>query len=188
MFRILGKIVLGITLFILIERFCHRQTDGFLLSKMRLAFTSMPEHPLPSLSDDLSFIKKILTQPLHYIGRGGQCYAFATQDDQYVVKILKYNNNYPKIWLTLFPFPSKCELYRQKKLQEKQRRLVEEYTSYRIAIEELPEETGILYTHFYKQTLPNIDIHLEDKLHIIHKLHGDDYQFYIQRKGSPLYP
>lgn len=175
---IAGLSVLGI------QKFCHKKTDGFAVCKIREAFT---EEKNPSQTD-ISLITTILNQPLTYIGKGGQCYAFATEDNQHVVKLLKYNNNYPRIWFKLFPFPLGLESYRQEKLAKKQKKLNGEYTSYKIAMEELKEETGIIYFHLDKNTLPDLKLHIKDKLNISHKLNADDYQFYIQKKGTPFYP
>lgn len=178
------------TLAFALERFCHKQTDGFFVSKIRIAFLSDRERPLHSqlVQSDRFIEEHILSQPLHYIGRGGQCYAFATQDEQFVVKLLKYNNNYPRIWFALFPFPFGLESYRQANLQRKQMRLDAEYRSYQIALEELPEETGLIYFHLHQGGLKNITLHLQDKLGISHFLNADQYQFYIQKKGTPFYP
>ena len=166
-----------------IQKFCHKKTDGFAVTKIRTAFSNTSA----TFSEESPLIREILTQPLTYIGKGGQCYAFSTEDNKYVVKLLKYNNNYPKIWFTLFPFPFGLESYRQEKLTKKSNKLKGEYASYDIALRELKEETGILYFHLDKNTLPKLELHIKDKLQISHKLQADCYQFYIQKKGSPFY-
>ena len=171
-------------------RFCHNQTDGFTPRKIRIAFK---DQTIPHTSSSPSELEKekitnILTQPLHYIGRGGQCYAFATSDQNYVVKLLKYNNNYPRIWFRLFQFPLKLENYRQQKLSKKLKKLKTEYESYQVALENLQQETGILYVHLDADTLTNIQIKIFDKTKVLHTLSADNLQFYIQKKGTPLYP
>lgn len=175
---------------VIIQKFCHSQTDGFAVCKIRQSFTQQ-EHPeffSTSQKADTKLIDSILAKPLRYIGRGGQCYAFATEDDQYVVKLLKYNNNYPKIWFRLFPFPFGLEKYRQEKFEKKAKKLRGEYSSYQIALQDLKEETGIVYFHLHENTLPNVTIQIKDKLNILHVLKADCYQFYIQKKGSSFYP
>lgn len=169
-----------------LQRFCHKQTDGFAISKIR-EITPTSFHPNNS-EEEKKLALSILKQPLSYIGRGGQCYAFTTQDQKYVVKLLKYNNNYPRIWFRLFPLPFGLESYRQKKLATKQKKLQGEYTSYQIAATELKEETGILYFHLDEEKLPSINLHIQDRLGIFHTLPADRYQFYIQKKGTPFYP
>lgn len=171
-------------------RFLHEQTDGFTPSKIRKAFE---DDSVPHLSSSPSFqqqeeILRILNQPLHYIGRGGQCYAFTTSDQKHVVKLLKYNNNYPKIWFRIFPFPGNLDLYRKQTLARKQKKLEGEYKSYQIALENLQEETGIVYFHLDAGTLPNVHLELFDKIRVRHRLPADSFQFYIQKKGSPFYP
>ncbi|MBX9923380.1 MAG: hypothetical protein K2Y01_04660 [Rhabdochlamydiaceae bacterium] len=171
-------------------RFLHKQTDGFTPSKIRTAFL---KDTIPHLSSSLSVeqqaeIQSILSQPLHYIGRGGQCYAFTTSDQKYVVKLLKYNNNYPKIWFQLFSFPGNLELYRKQILERKQKKLEGEYKSYQIALENLQEETGIIYMHLDAGSLPEVQLELFDKIRVRHHLSADAFQFYIQKKGIPFYP
>lgn len=166
-----------------LERFCHKHTDGFSVSKIRKSFTDQSiQMPIPDS------VHQILEQPLRYIGRGGQCYAFSTADEKYVVKLLKYNNNYPRIWFSISSFPFGLEIFRQKKLAKKQKKLQGEYKSYQIAREELASETGILYFHLNQGSLPKATLLIEDKLGIVHTLAADKYQFYIQKKGSPFYP
>ncbi len=171
-------------------RFCHHQTDGFTPRKIRKAFVDQSLPHLSSSASDLEMeeVKKILGQPLTYIGRGGQCYAFATSDKQYVIKLLKYNNNYPRIWFRLVPFPFGFESYRKAQISRKVEKLKKEYESYRIALRDLKQETGILYMHFDKGSLPGIQLKVSDKINIHHELSADTFQFYIQKKGTPLYP
>jgi hypothetical protein len=171
-------------------RFLHKQTDGFTPTKIRSAFL---DNKIPHLSSSPTSLQteeilNVLRQPLHYIGRGGQCYAFTTSDQKYVVKLLKYNNNYPKIWFRLFPFPGKLDLYRKQTLERKQKKLEGEYKSYQIALENLQEETGIIYFHLDAGTLPDVQLELFDKIRVRHHLSADSYQFYIQKKGVPFYP
>lgn len=171
-------------------RFLHKQTDGFTPSKIREAFS---DSSIPHMSSTLSIKQKeeilsILNQPLKYLGRGGQCYAFTTADQKYVVKMLKYNNNYPKIWFRLFPFPGKLEQYRQLLIARKKNKLKGEYKSYQIALQDLQEETGIIYVHLDAGTLPGLQLEIFDKIQIRHYLQADAFQFYIQKKGTPFYP
>ncbi|MES2199874.1 MAG: hypothetical protein V4489_06875 [Chlamydiota bacterium] len=168
------------------QKFCHKQTDGFAVSKIR--HESLTSFQPNNSSEDKELALSILSQPLSYIGRGGQCYAFTTQDNKHVVKLLKYNNNYPRFWFKLFPLPFGLESYRQKKLALKQKKLQGEYESYQIAAVELKKETGIVYFHLNQEKLPFAKLHIQDKLGIFHILPADQYQFYIQKKGTPFYP
>lgn len=182
----ISTILLAIASLFCLERFCHKQTDGFKIRNLRIAPTSH-QTSLPT-EKELKIVKEILSQPLTYIGRGGQCYAFTTKDNLHVVKLLKYNNNYPRIWFRLFPFPFGLESYRQNKLTTKQKKLAGEYKSYEIAFSNLKEETGIVFFHLEKTPIDLGTIEIQDKLRICHKLPANKYQFYIQKKGTPLYP
>jgi hypothetical protein len=177
-------LVVGVAVYSL-ERFCHKETDGFTISKIRKTTDKAPSHPALLKNSDLLFT--LLNQPFSYLGRGGQCYAFASEDGKYILKLLKYNNHYPRIWFSLVPFPFGLEKFRQNKLSCKRKRLKEEYASYAIAQKELHNETGIFYFHLEKNTLPPLSLHIIDKLGIHHHLPADNYQFYIQKKGLPFY-
>lgn len=181
--KILSILLVAVAVYSL-ERFCHKETDGFTVTKIRKSFPlNNPSAPL----SNLEAITSILEQHFSYLGRGGQCYAFVSEDGQYILKLLKYNNHYPRIWFRLLPFPFGLEKYRQAKLANKQSRLKAEYTSYEIAEKDLKEETGIVYFHLYQDTLPTRSLHITDKLGIHHLLKTDEYQFYIQKKGMPFY-
>ncbi len=171
-------------------RFCHKQTDGFTPRKIRKAFQTQEVAHFSTLisPSEKENIKKILNQPLTYIGRGGQCYAFSTADGQYVVKFLKYNNNYPQIWFKLFPLPFGLGNYQKLQIARKKKKLEGEYKSYEIALKDLPQETGILYMHLDSGDLPGVQLEMFDKIKVHHTLLADPLQFYIQKKGSPFYP
>ena len=164
-------------------RFCHETTGGFALRKIRPATEKVHECLAPP-----NMVATILSTPLEYVGRGGQCYAFATADGEYVVKLLKYNNNYPKIWFRICPFPFGLEKHRQAKITSKKKKLAAEYESYAIASKHFAEETGILYFHLAKGDLPGTRVQIKDKIGVVRHIPIDEYQFYIQKKGSPLYP
>lgn len=168
------------------ERFCHKRTDGFAVTRLR-TITEPPPFIVTNDPEAKSLLLSILQSPLSYCGKGGQCYAFSSLDDKYVVKILRYNGNYPPFWLKRMPsFPT--GRYKAKKLADKQRKLQKEYTSYRIALEELKEETGILYFHLEPDALGGAVLQIRDKIGIVHRLPAEKYQFYVQKKGSPFYP
>jgi hypothetical protein len=186
LYRLIKKIlVLSLAGFSIygLQRFCHNKTDGFSVSKIRVT-SSFSTQAVQERDKVLS----ILSQPLSYIGRGGQCYAFSTEDGNHVVKLLKYNNNYPKIWFRLFPFPFGLEKYRQEKIAHKKKKLQGEYNSYKIARDHLKEETGIVYFHLNRGEIENTPIKIKDRLGIVHTLDADKYEFYIQKKGTPFYP
>lgn len=103
------------------EKLCRKATDGFAIEKM----ASLPEgKPSFALLD-----RSILGQRFTYLDKGGQCYVFASEDGNYVLKF-----------------------FRKSKTLEKT------YQSVKIAEELLSEETGLLYAHLNPAELPPLQI------------------------------
>src|SRR5271169_3480916 len=101
----MNKIIIVIIIFFAVERFCHWQTDGFMLSKM--------------LTRD-SPARQQGGMTLTLIGVGNQYYAFETPDHQYVVKFMKFSRRRPLPWLEKIPIP---KLLTENYLAERAKRL-----------------------------------------------------------------
>ncbi len=135
-----------------IERFCHKQTEGFRLSHI---FIHLPE------SDTLIEPPKVLYQPFHYMGKGGQFYVFLSEDKQYVLKFFKGNHI-------------------------KSLKLNNLIDSCFIAEDVLTKECGLVYSHLYNTPSNAIPITLFDKLHIAHKIDARSTGFILQRYALPV--
>jgi hypothetical protein len=82
----------------------------------------------PPLSSEM---QEILSQPFTFLGKGRQCFAFASQDGKYVLKCPRTNIFETPFWHT------------RKESMRKQ--FV--FESFRLAAEELQEETGVILFH-----------------------------------------
>jgi len=170
------------TLFILIVygigRFCHDKTDGFCIENIRSELSVSSEE---SPSSDL--LQEIFEQPFSYLCKGGQCYVFLSQDGKYVLKFFKQQHaRLP--WfidhLYLPPFLAKIK-------EEKKNRQEKEFASYKIAYEELQEETALVLLHLHKTSLLQKQVSLIDKLHIVHEIQLDDFAFLVQRRAEGVF-
>ena len=106
------KILVFLLCFACVERFCHKQTHGFQLHKIRSSLSFTPEwdvQPLPN--SEMQTVKTALTQPYYYLDSGGQCYAFVSADGKYVLKFFKHHHMRQKSLLPLF------QATREKRLQ-----------------------------------------------------------------------
>ena len=157
--------------------FCRAQTDGFKICKISSDLPFSPEWE--TTPNNIPFIKKALSQPFSYLARGSQAFVFASQDGQYVIKLIRYNHIQPSFWEKMTS-PEKC-----KALEEKFRH---DFTSYKIAYEELQEETGLLCIHLNKTDLFCQNLVIVDKLGISHTLDLDKTEFILQKRAEPLYP
>ncbi|HEX4840100.1 MAG TPA: hypothetical protein VFU89_06630 [Rhabdochlamydiaceae bacterium] len=152
-------IVLGF--FFAVERFCHFQTGGFILSKMVLKNVS---HHHLGLSETLTFI-----------GAGKQFYAFETADHQHVVKFMKYSGRRPLPWLEKFPAS-----WTKHTLSDRAKKLAKLRSSSALALKYLSSEAA-LTSYPLPQTLILID-----KLGIAHTVDRSQTEYIVQKKAVPF--
>lgn len=119
--------------------------------------------------------KAALSQPYRYLGKGRQCFVFASEDQKYVVKF--FNQRYLQV-------PWYAFLSSQERAKRAQRQHFYEH-SYEIAFRELGEE--ILYLHMGRADLPLPSLSLRDKANRTHHLDLNTFPFVLQKKGTPFY-
>ena len=158
-FLIVPCLFLG--LFFAIERFCHFQTGGFILSKMVLK--NVPHHNL-SPSETLTFI-----------GAGKQFYTFETADHQHIVKFMKYSGRRPLPWLEKLPAS-----WTKHTLSDRAKKLAKLRSSSALALKYLSSEAA-LTSYPLPQTLILID-----KLGIAHTVDRSQTEFIVQKKAIPF--
>jgi len=183
------KVFLVLFALLAIERFCHRATEGFTLQKVRseLFFHKEWELPPPS-KEEQEALQTMLDQPYFFLGSGGQCYAFSSQDGHYVLKFFKHHRMRPIHFLDTLYLPEKLNRMRNKWIAYRHRRLSTIFGSCKLAFVNLKEETALLYVHLNKSTDLCQKITLVDKLHIAHSVDLDQMEFILQRKAKPFLP
>lgn len=195
--RILKKRWLRWTLAILLvgggvyegDRLYNQANDGFRMAHIRYEHPNDPRWDVRSLTDDERFdIRAILQQPFSYLGKGGQAYAFVSQDGQYVLKFFKYRHVRTRPWIDAMAFIPAVDVYRQKRIARKQKQLESAYGSWKLAFDELQEETGLVYVHLNRTDgwLPTVQ--LIDKLGFSHQVDLDEVEFLMQRRVDMLEP
>ncbi len=150
--------------FYAVERFCHKQTEGFKIANILSNLPYAPERELSPLSpSEQREVEAILAQPFTFLGSGGQAYAFLSQDGKTVLKLFKFHH--------MGFFSAK----------EKQAKF---FQSCKIAFEELRTETGLLYVQLNKTERWKRQITLVDKLGITHRIDLDSLEFALQSRAS----
>lgn len=167
-----------------IARFCHHQTDGFRLEKLRDNTTRIQKQisePLPIKE------KEILNQKFHYLGRGLQSFSFLSDDGTTVLKI--FNNRYQKRLKRLKWVPSigPFKTWKDEKIAYNQRKLRLSFASYELASTLLKKETGLLYLHPEKTEGICPTVSIIDKLNIAHKIDLNRIGFALQKKATLPY-
>lgn len=113
--------------------------------------------------DNFNYADNIFSQPYSYLSSGKNCYAFISQDKQYVIKFFKQ---------THFKSPTfRSQLF----------------SSFQYAFNELKEETGIIHLHLTKTKNLHTLLTLfdEKKKKIILSL--DEMEFLVQKASTPVF-
>ena len=168
--------------------FCDQQTDGFSVARIHSELPFDPAWETASLpSDQKEEILQILNQKFHYLGFGGQCFAFASEDGKYVIKFFKHKIRKPFSFLLQTPLPDPFEKKRLKKLNKALFKLHRDFNSYKIAFEDLREETGLLFIHLNKGSDLKQSMTIVDKIGIEHQITLDNVEFVLQKRAKLVY-
>jgi len=159
-------------------RFCHHQTKGFRIEKIRGNTSPNPNQISVPISTEH---RNLLDQKFTYFGRGLQSFSFLGEDGETVLKI--FNNRYQKkiFWASWLPSKEERVAYLQKKLGMT-------FASYQIAYEELRSESGLLYFHPRREGADLPPLQLIDPLGIAHTLDGNEVGFVLQKRATLVYP
>ncbi len=131
-------------------------------------------------------IQSTLDQPFYFLSKGGQCYAFVSQDGTTVLKFFK--QHHIRLWnwfnqVTLGPLDN----YRKHLIEKRVYQSSFMFDSCKIALEELKEATGLLYVHLNQTNDFKKKLTLYDNLGILHQIDLDITDFILQKKASPSY-
>jgi hypothetical protein len=170
------KISLFLVCFFFTARFCKEQTGRFTVLRITSKLTPNPAWETTPLStEDHTRIKKILSQPYSYLDNGVQSFVFASSDGEYVIKFFRHDHLDGPFWLT------------PNQKAKKQAQLHQEFLSYKLAYENLRNQTGLVFLHLNKTNDLHQTLDLVDKLGIHHPIPLDKYEFLIQKRASLLY-
>lgn len=158
-----------------IERFCHKETDGFRIDKIHAGRAASISHTV----SEQARVRKILNQPFTYLGKGAQCYVFESQDKNYVVKFFRAAESDPMRLFSHLPFNSIKE-----KIAAREQKRMRDFASYELAYANLKEETGLVFVHLDTSSDLKKEILLVDKLNIQHKIASDRYAFVLQKRAD----
>lgn len=163
------------------------KTEGFCLSKITVIPPLNPEHTLPPLTlTEQRELACALAQEYYYLGRGGQCFAFTSQDNQYVIKFIRQNKKTPPLYSRL-PLPSFLRHRLQQKMSLRHKKQQRDFQSYLLSMAELKEETGMIFLHLNQTKHLRKNLVIFDKAGRRFNLNLDDYEFLVQKKGELIY-
>lgn len=123
-----------------------------------------------------------LNQTFHYLGRGRQCFAFASTDGKYVLKFPRTDIYKTPFWVQVLGTSS----YRKKLEQGHQIREEFILNSFHISSNELKNQTALLATHLGKSQPSKRVLTLKDALGCTHRLALHNTSFVLQYKRPLL--
>ena len=136
--------------------------------------------------EEKALFAELSDKPWRYLGKGCQSYAFESENGEYVLKFFKHQRFRSRAWMApLYQLPLIQESVR-KKQAHRAAKLAGFMESWRLAFDELSEESGIIWVHLNKSSNLNKDFILKDKVGLTHKVPADSVEFLIQRKAEPL--
>ena len=162
-------------------------TAGFTFANITSDFTFQPQWEVrPLLEIEQTEFARAIDQPYSYLGKGCQSYVFASQDGQYVIKFFKYQRYRLQSWLAYFPPLPAIVKYRQEKIEKKWKKLDGFVQSWKVAFENLKDETALLFVHLNKTNHFQKHLTIYDKMGQRHLVELDKMEFCIQRRARLL--
>ncbi len=126
----------------------------------------------------------VFDQSFTYLSSGGQAYAFVSEDGKTVLKFFKHHLRRPTLFVQWVPLPKKWREKRNIHIEKRTKKLLRDFSSYKLSMEHLQEETGLLYVHLNKTTALNKEARIIDKLGIQHRVNLDQVGFVLQKKAD----
>jgi hypothetical protein len=172
-----------------IDRTFFKRNSSFCIRFLYSCLPSNPKWDLPFLpKEEASHLDEILNQKFYYLAKGAHCYAFISEDKQYVIKFHRYPSH-----MRLFPWLNRPFAYqfeeRRKKIKEYNiQRLCASFQSYQESYLQLKEETGLILLHINPTDNLHKTITLVDKTQATYRVPLDKVTFILQHKADLIYP
>jgi hypothetical protein len=174
------------SLFIGVDRFVHRKSLHFSLSKIATAHETSQAGDIPQPTPrEKEELDKLFSRSFTFFGKSNHAYLFLSEDHKYVLKFLKRDALFPKNWISYIPvsFNPYYLDYRQK--QEEQKKV---FSAYKTAFMEFKDETGIIYMHLNPTHTWNKKISIVDRSGKVYAVELDKMSFYVQKRAQLIYP
>lgn len=165
--------------------FCAERRNHFLPAKIRSSFTYQNEWELPYPNfEQFKLIEDVAKKKFTYLSSGSQVYSFISDDGQYILKFFKIRRLKPKTWLSYIPLPKILDRVKFEKIDKKNLSMHKVFESYKLAYENLADETGTLYLHLNKTHFLKSKVILFDKNGKRYLVDLDRVQFLVQKKAD----
>lgn len=170
---------------VILVRVYYKTTDDFRVANITYELPYHKEWEFPPFNPtEQQELDAILNEKFTYLGKGSQCYAFASEDNQYVLKFFKFKHLKPHWFVEIFPPIPPFSNYRSKQYVRKQKKLNNLFEGYRLAYEEYRPQSGLIYIHLNKTKNLHKIITVYDKIGFPRNIDLDQVVFVLQKKGT----
>lgn len=166
----------------LVGKSWHWVKDGFSIRRVSASLAEEPD--LLSLDPES---EAALRQDYRYLSRGHQSYAFLSEDGRYVLKLPRYDLYRQPFWLRSCRFPF-LDSYREDFTADKEKRHQFLMNSFRIAFQDLKEETSLLFVHLGSTNHLHKTIRIKDHLGCTYSIDLDSSGFLLQKRQELMMP
>lgn len=126
----------------------EKKTEGDKLQSKIAAFAlDDPHWQVPISKEMQELVNDAVKEPLTFLGKGKQCMAFATYDGKYVFKFLLRKPLIVKPRFRNLPDYFPYTLIKDYKVQKREERIQNLYSSFLVSYNTIPDQTGIICVH-----------------------------------------
>ncbi len=158
--------------------FCGSVGQG--LYKLKKGFSCRRLQPIDLVADGnfSDEVNRALEQTFTYVGRGRQCFAFASVDGHYILKFPRTDIYKTPLWARALPVAK----YRNALEAEHTKREKFVFNSFHLSAQELKGETGVIALHLGQSASSGKILTLIDALGCTHRLPLEKVSFILQHK------
>lgn len=176
-----------------IDNRLHEITNSnkrFCPSQIICHFPNDPEWEVQTPPELITYINVITQQPFHWLAKGCQAYAFASQDGEYVIKFFQQHRlrELSDLAYQERPFSYIFSKSYREKIAAKLTHKKEIFSSSKLAFEEIPEESGILFAHLNRTKDILRGIRISDTSGQVYKVKSDQVSFIVQKRATYILP
>ncbi|NGX51628.1 MAG: hypothetical protein K1060chlam2_01501 [Chlamydiae bacterium] len=131
-------------------------------------------------------LDQIASDSFTLLGSGKECYAFVNEAGTIVIKFFKQKHMRTQSILNHIPLAPHLKLLHQETITRRSHHRNRLFSSYQIAYEHLPSQTGLLYLHLNKTKHLRRTIRLIEPSGREHLLELDKMEFLLQKRATSI--
>jgi hypothetical protein len=180
-------VLFGISL-MQIDRYFFKNNKSFCIQTI---LSTLPpqatwETPAPTPEEN-KILNETLMQKFHYLARGGQSSVFLSEDKKYVLKFYRFPSHLrPMGWLK-HPLAYRFSSKRKQIEAHNFEKLNITFQSFKLAYEELKDESGLIYLHLNPSLSQNLSVTLVDHLGKEYFINLDQVTFLMQKRADGIF-